>query len=136
MSTSTAAVTGGRYLLRRAWRIICSIRTTVVLLAAITLLSLLGTVFPQLTFEVHADPDAYGQWLAAAGERYRGLSQPLHRLGLFSTGQRNVALVLSLLTFCPPGPALRAKVNWNSRRGIFSRGLTTSIYGPPPNSSS
>jgi hypothetical protein len=44
-------------------------------------------------------------------------------------GQRRTALVLSLLTFCPPGPLLRTKVNVNSRMGIWSFGVTISIKG-------
>jgi cytochrome c biogenesis protein ResB len=99
VSTSAAAGTEGRYLVRRAWRIICSIKTTVVLLTAITLLSLLGTVFPQLTSEVHADPDTYGQWLVAAEARYGGLSQPLHRLGLFNVYSSSLFILLLAVLF-------------------------------------
>lgn len=49
------------------------------------------------------------------------------RLGLLVTFQRSNALVFSLFTFCPPGPALREKLKSSSRSGIFTRSLTTSI---------
>src|SRR5437879_5976509 len=40
------------------------------------------------------------------------------RLGLVAGDQRSTALLLTLLTFCPPGPELRTNVNWNSPSGI------------------
>ncbi len=49
------------------------------------------------------------------------------RLGLVVTAQRSSALVLTLLTFCPPGPPLREKVKSNSRRGICRLGVTMSM---------
>ena len=40
------------------------------------------------------------------------------RLGLDRAAQRRIALLLTLFTFCPPGPELRAKLNRSSRAGI------------------
>ena len=51
------------------------------------------------------------------------------KLGLFTTDHRSSALVFTLLTFCPPGPPLRAKVNSNSRSGICSCAVTVSMGG-------
>src|SRR5690606_6570419 len=46
---------------------------------------------------------------------------------LCMTAQRRIALLLTLFTFCPPGPALRANVSSSSASGIRIRELTTSI---------
>ena len=50
--------------------------------------------------------------------RQQPLTDRLRQTRTLATGQRSNALVFTLLTFCPPGPPLRAKVNSNSRRGI------------------
>ena len=47
--------------------------------------------------------------------------------------QRNVTLELTLLTFCPPGPELRAVDHENSRHGTRIRGDTSRISGSPGN---
>ena len=46
---------------------------------------------------------------------------------LVASGQRSTALLLTLFTFCPPGPLLRTNVNWNSEVGIRMRALTVRI---------
>jgi hypothetical protein len=43
--------------------------------------------------------------------------------------------VFTLLTFCPPGPALRVNVNTSSAAGIEISALTTSARGISFNSS-
>jgi cytochrome c biogenesis protein len=87
-------------LLLGAWRIACSIKTTTVLLAALTVLTLLGTVFPQLTAEIQAGEEAYGQWLLALEARYGGLAPVLRSLGLFTiyTSPLTLLLLAALLT--------------------------------------
>ena len=60
------------------------------------------------------------------------LQKPLpHRFrqrgGCCATAHRSTALLLTLLTFCPPGPLLRAKVISNSASGICSWRVTMSI---------
>jgi len=87
-------------LVLRAWRTACSIKTTTVLLAALTVLVLLGTVFPQLTAEVQADEEAYGQWLLGLEARYGGLVQVFRSLGLFTIYSSPVLLLVlaALLT--------------------------------------
>jgi len=49
------------------------------------------------------------------------------RLVFERTRQRNRALLLTLLTFCPPGPPLRANVNVNSCMGICRPAATVSV---------
>ena len=53
-------------------------------------------------------------------------------LWLPAIAQMRVAFVFNLLTFCPPGPELRAKRNLNSRSGICSFSLMRSMNGPFP----
>lgn len=45
------------------------------------------------------------------------------RPGELSTSNQSVTLVLTLFTFCPPGPLLREAVNVNSLKGIESRSV-------------
>ena len=58
VSTAGAPGVPERCLLRRTWHIVCSIKTTAILLAAVTTISLLGTLFPQLPVEtrLYAEP--------------------------------------------------------------------------------
>ncbi len=49
----------------------------------------------------------------------------------FAHRPRNTAFVFSLLTFCPPGPELRTKVNCNSSSAIRIRDEMTSIPASP-----
>ena len=54
------------------------------------------------------------------------------REGVLRTPHRSVALLFTLLTFCPPGPPLRAKVISNSRQaGMRTWWFTTSIGKGP-----
>ncbi|HID61738.1 MAG TPA: hypothetical protein EYP49_03180, partial [Anaerolineae bacterium] len=67
----------------RLWRFLGSTKLAVVLLGAVILGALVGTLFPQLTPDTVADPAASARWLAAAQEKY-GLLFGLYRaLGLF-----------------------------------------------------
>src|ERR1700722_4372691 len=47
------------------------------------------------------------------------------RLAVCETSQRTTALLFTLLTFCPPGPALRANDNENSDNGTLMMEVTT-----------
>ena len=49
-------------------------------------------------------------------------------VGLCRTAQRSNALLLTLLTFCPPGPELRANVNSNSRKRNLEIGSDDEHY--------
>src|SRR5579875_3448481 len=48
-------------------------------------------------------------------------------LGLAARRQRNTALEATLLTFCPPGPPERTKVQENSSSGIRRRSWISSM---------
>jgi cytochrome c biogenesis protein len=98
----TTDVPGTRWtrLVLQAWRTAGSIKVTAVLLAALTVLALLGTVFPQLTVEAQGNEEAYGQWLLGLEARYGGLVQPFRSLGLFTVYTSTLMLLLlaALLT--------------------------------------
>lgn len=70
--------------LRKIWRSLCSIKLTVCLLSAIMLISLLGTVFPQVSLLTQTDSAARAQWEADALERYGALGQVFRALGFFN----------------------------------------------------
>jgi hypothetical protein len=57
LSTAGAPGVPERYLLHRTWHIVCSIETTAILLAAVTTISLPGTLFPQLLTETCLDAE-------------------------------------------------------------------------------
>jgi cytochrome c biogenesis protein len=69
--------------LRRLWRFLGSLKLAVILLIAVTVISLLGTLFPQLAPEVARDPQASARWLAMAREKYGARAGLYETLGLF-----------------------------------------------------
>jgi cytochrome c biogenesis protein len=68
----------------RLWRFFGSLKLAVVLLIAVGVASLLGTLFPQLSPEVAGDPQASAAWLAMAHEKYGALAGLYEALGLFN----------------------------------------------------
>jgi len=70
--------------LRAAWRQLCSLRLTVILLIAVTAAAVLGTLFPQMPSGVAADPAARAEWLTTARERYGGVAGLFQTLGFFT----------------------------------------------------
>jgi cytochrome c biogenesis protein len=68
---------------RRLWRFFGSLKLAVVLLIAVAVVFLLGTLFPQLSPEVAGDPQASARWLAMAREKYGALAGLYETLGLF-----------------------------------------------------
>jgi cytochrome c biogenesis protein len=69
--------------LRRLWRFLGSLKLAVILLIAVTVVSLFGTLFPQLAPEVARDPQANARWLAMAREKYGARTGLYETLGLF-----------------------------------------------------
>jgi cytochrome c biogenesis protein len=72
----------GTYL-TRLWRFLGSTKLAVILLIAVLLGALVGTLFPQLTPGTAADPAASARWLTAAREKYGFLFGLYWALGLF-----------------------------------------------------
>jgi cytochrome c biogenesis protein len=69
---------------RRLWRFFGSLKLVVILLIAVTVVCLLGTLFPQLAPEIAGDPQASARWLAMAREKYGALAGFYETLGLFN----------------------------------------------------
>jgi cytochrome c biogenesis protein len=72
-----------RTYLTRLWRFLGSTGLAVVLLIAVVLGALVGTLFPQFTPDRAADAAAVARWLAAAQEKYGFLFRLYQALGLF-----------------------------------------------------
>ena len=68
---------------RRSWHFLSSLKLAVILLIAVTVISLLGTLFPQLAPEIAHDPQASARWLAMAREKYGARAGLYETLGLF-----------------------------------------------------
>jgi cytochrome c biogenesis protein len=82
---------------RQSWRWLGSIRVAVVLLIAVALAALPGTLFPQLPPEVAADPAARAGWMSLARDRYGALAGFYHALGLFDVFHSTWFLLLLIL---------------------------------------
>jgi cytochrome c biogenesis protein len=66
---------------KRLWRALSSLKLATILILALILASILGTLFPQLPSG--ADPQTRARWLSVAYEKYGSLAGLYHRLGLF-----------------------------------------------------
>ncbi|HEY5247204.1 MAG TPA: cytochrome c biogenesis protein ResB, partial [Dermatophilaceae bacterium] len=71
-------------LLNRLWRFFISMRTGLLLILALGLLSLVGTLLIQAPPEMSADPSAYAAWVASIHNKYGGWTPVFDKLGLFS----------------------------------------------------
>jgi cytochrome c biogenesis protein len=89
----------GRVLGRRAWRLLCSIKLTVLLVSTVLILSLLGTLFPQLTPEIQADPVARSQWEQAVEARYGSFGNLFGLVGLFNVYSSRIFILFLAALF-------------------------------------
>ena len=71
-------------LLDRLWRFFISMRTGLLLILALGVLSLLGTLVSQAPADLAKDPQAYAAWVETMKPRYGGWTTVLNTLGLFS----------------------------------------------------
>jgi cytochrome c biogenesis protein ResB len=69
--------------LSAAWRLLTNVRWTIALIAFLALASLLGVLLPQVPDGVRGDPAAVSLWLEGQRGTYGGLTDVMHRLGLF-----------------------------------------------------
>jgi cytochrome c biogenesis protein len=74
----------GTALLNRLWRFFISMRTGLVLILGLGLLSLIGTLLQQAPAGMTADPATYASWLASVHPQYGGWTPVLNALGLFA----------------------------------------------------
>jgi cytochrome c biogenesis protein len=70
--------------LDRLWRFFISMRTGLVLILGLGLLSLFGTLLVQAPAGLSSDPQAYATWLASIHSKYGGWTPVLDTLGFFS----------------------------------------------------
>jgi len=70
--------------LDRLWRFFISMRTGLVLILALGLLSLIGTLLVQAPAGLAADPGAYTSWVASIHSKYGGWTPVFDKLGFFS----------------------------------------------------
>ena len=102
----------------RLGRFFSSLKLAVILLIAVTVISLLGTLFPQLAPEVARDSQASARWLAMAREKYGALAGLYETLGLFNVYRSPgftlliTALILNIL-LCT---IRRFKTTWRAVR--------------------
>jgi cytochrome c biogenesis protein len=69
--------------LERLWRFFISMRTGLVLILGLGLLSLAGTLLEQAPAGMRGDKQAYASWLTQMRPKYGGWTSVLDRLGLF-----------------------------------------------------
>lgn len=74
-------------LLDRLWRIFTSMRTALILMLALAVLALIGTVLVQAPAGIQSDAQAYNAWLDALRPKYGGWVPILDRIGLFAVFQ-------------------------------------------------
>ena len=70
--------------LDRLWRFFISMRTGLVLILGLGLLSLIGTLLVQAPAGLAADPAAYTSWVASIHSKYGGWTPVFDRLGFLS----------------------------------------------------
>jgi len=70
--------------LNRLWRFFISMRTGLMLILALGLLSLAGTLLVQAPAGMASDPQAYASWLTSLKPKYGGWTTVLDKLGFFS----------------------------------------------------
>jgi cytochrome c biogenesis protein len=120
------------YLLR-LWRFFNSLKLAVILLIAVTVISLLGTLFPQLAPEVAGDPQASARWLAMTREKYGARAGLYETLGLFDVYHSPwftlliAALILNTLV-CTIN---RFKSTWRAINARPRLVMSDAFYFPP-----
>jgi len=70
--------------LDRLWRFFISMRTGLVLILGLGLLSLIGTLLAQAPAGLAADPAAYTSWVASIHSKYGGWTPVFDKLGFFA----------------------------------------------------
>ena len=70
--------------LDRLWRFFISMRTGLVLILGLGVLSLIGTLLAQAPAGMTADPAAYASWITSVHPKYGGWTTVFDKLGFFS----------------------------------------------------
>ncbi|MFQ6013951.1 MAG: cytochrome c biogenesis protein ResB [Anaerolineae bacterium] len=81
MTSSKSFLTRG--VVWKLWHFFCSIKLAVILIIAVTLLAVVGSLLPQMPREVAANPQDRAQWLATAKDKYGSLAGFYQAIALF-----------------------------------------------------
>ena len=102
----------------RLWHFFGSLKLAVILLIAVTVVALLGTLFPQLAPEVARDPQASARWLTMAREKYGALAGVYETLGLFNVYRSPgfALLIIALILNTLVCTIRRFKATWQAIR--------------------
>jgi cytochrome c biogenesis protein len=119
--------------LRRLWRLFSSLKLAVVLLIAVAVVFLLGTLFPQLSPEVARDPQASARWLAMAREKYGALAGLYETLGLFDVYRSPwfILLITALILNTLVCTINRFKATWRAITARPKVVMPDTFYFPP-----
>ena len=117
----------------RLWRFFSSLKLAAILLIAITVVSLLGSLFPQLAPEVARDPQASARWLAMAREKYGALAGLYETLGLFNVYHSPgfTLLIIALILNTLVCTIRRFKSTWRAVRARPRLVMHDAFYFPP-----
>ena len=117
----------------RLWRFFGSLRLAVILLIAVTVVSLLGSLFPQLAPEVARNPQASARWLAMAREKYGALAGLCKTLGLFDVYRSPwfLLLVAALILNTLVCTISRFKATWRAVSARPRLVMPDTFYFPP-----
>lgn len=89
--------------LRAVWWLFTNVRFAIVLLAVLSLVSLLGVVLPQVPLNVRGDAVAEADWLRVQEGRFGFLTGPIDRLGFFDVFHASWFAVLMAFTVAATG---------------------------------
>jgi cytochrome c biogenesis protein len=119
---------------QRLWRFFGSLKLAVILLIAVTVVSLLGTLFPQLAPEIARDPQASARWLAMAREKYGALVGLYETLGLFNVYRSPgfALLITALILNTLVCTVRRFKATWRAVSARPKVVMPDSFYGRIP----
>ena len=88
---------------RAVWWLCTNVRFAILLLAVLSLVSLLGVVLPQVPLNVRGDSVAEADWLRVQEGRFGFLTDPIDRVGLFDVFHTSWFAVLMALTVAATG---------------------------------
>jgi cytochrome c biogenesis protein len=90
---------------RDLWRLLTSVRFALIIIAFLALAGLAGVLIPQIPVGVRGNPAAVDLWLDSQEGKFGGLTEPMHRLGLFQVFESRwfmgaLALLVASVTVC------------------------------------
>ncbi len=89
--------------LRALWWLFTNVRFAIVLLAVLSMVSLLGVLLPQVPVPMRGDAVAEGAWLRSKEDTFGFLTGPMDRLGLFDIFHARWFAVLLAMTAVSTG---------------------------------